>query len=304
MSKITVNSVRKQFSSKLAVDDVSFDVPGGQVFGLLGPNGAGKTTLIRMLMDIIRPDSGSILYDGQPLSIAYKDRITYLPEERGLYRKQKVKDVLEYFARLKGLSGQDARRQIALYLGKLEMSDKSGVKIEELSKGNQQKVQIAAALLSNPEIVILDEPFSGLDPLNVRITKALVADEKRSGKTILLSTHQMNQVEELCDNLLMLHNGRRVLYGSVAAVLEQYAEAALLLQCDPLQGEFPQIEQIVPQGRYQKVFPRAGYSNDDVLRCLLDRGTRIESFQRATTPLEEIFVRVVSAADISERAAS
>lgn len=297
MTKIVVENVTKQFSSKLAVDEVSFKIPAGKVFGLLGPNGAGKTTLIRMLLDILRPDSGKILYEGQALTTQYKDRVTYLPEERGLYRKQKVREVLEYFVRLKGLSRHDARKQALLYLEKLEMSDVANRKVEELSKGNQQKIQIATALASSPDIIILDEPFAGLDPLNVRVTKALIAEEKETGKTILLSTHQMNQVEELCDDLVMLNHGKRVLYGSVEEILQRYSEAALLLQCDRLDGQIPEIERVVPQGKFQKVYPRSGVSTNALLKCLLERGVQIDRFQKAATPLEEIFVRVASESD-------
>ncbi|PYV08487.1 MAG: hypothetical protein DMG07_25665, partial [Acidobacteria bacterium] len=227
MNKITVERVVKRFQTKLAVAEVSFEVERGNVFGLLGPNGAGKTTLIRMLIDIIRPDSGTVLYDGRPLQSGDKDRITYLPEERGLYRKERVQDTLEYFARLKGLSKPQARSRAVAYLEKLEMTPVANARIEELSKGNQQKIQIAATLVSDPDVIILDEPFTGLDPINVRLAKALLDEERRNGKTILLSTHQMNQVEELCDCLLMVHNGCQVLYGRVEEIVRRFSDGAL-----------------------------------------------------------------------------
>src|SRR5437867_8292532 len=223
INKIALENVVKQFDGKVAVDNVSFEIPSGKVFGLLGPNGAGKTTLIRMLMDIIKPDSGKILYDGHALSAGDKDRITYLPEERGLYRKEKILDVLVYFARLKGLSRRDARHRSRHYLEKLEMLDVAQRKVEELSKGNQQKIQIASALVSDPDVIILDEPFAGLDPLNVRNTKDLLWEERIRGKTVLLSTHQMNQVEELCDSLMMINRGKKVLFGGVHEIVQQYS---------------------------------------------------------------------------------
>ncbi len=297
ISKITLQDVTKQFDSKLAVDRVSFQVPGGAVFGLLGPNGAGKTTLIRMLMDILRPDSGSILYDGSRLTSAHKDRIAYLPEERGLYRKETVRDLLEYFAVLKGVSRQQARARALEYLAKLDMSDTAGRKVEELSKGNQQKIQIAATFVSDPEVIILDEPFSGLDPLNLRLVKRLLAEEKKRGKTILLSTHQMNQVEELCDRLVMVNRGRKVLDGPVAEIMERYAEPALVLECAALDGDIPEIERAERQGNGWKVYPRPGVSPAAVLRALLEKGVEIDGFQRASTPLEEIFVKVVEAGE-------
>ena len=295
MNKITVEEVRKQFNTKVAVDGVSFDISSGTVFGLLGPNGAGKTTLLRMLIDMIKPDSGRILYNGRMLADSDKDRITYLPEERGLYRKQKVGEVLEYFATLKGLTRSLARTRVRLYLEKLEMADTADKKVEELSKGNQQIIQLASALLSEPDLILLDEPFSGLDPLNVRLTKLLLAEEKQKGKTILLSTHQMNQVEELCDDLMMINHGRQVLYGSLDEILRQYAEPALLLECSPLDGDFPEIERVVSEGKFLKVFPRPGVSPSHLLKLLIERGVQIERFQKAATPLEEIFIKVARA---------
>ncbi len=292
-NKITLQNVRKQFSSTVAVADVSFDVAAGKVFGLLGPNGAGKTTLIRMMMDIIRPDSGSIFYDGSPITRENKDRITYLPEERGLYKKERVRDLLEYFAMLKGMSRPLARERTALYLKKLDMSDTAGKRTEELSKGNQQKIQIASTLISDPELIILDEPFAGLDPLNVRATKTLLSEERAKGKTIILSTHQMNQVEELCDDLMMINRGKKVLYGSLDDIVREHSEPAFLLECSPIDGQIAEIERVVDEGKsYYKVYPRPGVQPTELLRALIDHGVQIERFQRATTPLEEIFVKV------------
>ncbi len=291
-SKITLLNVRKLFDSTVAVADVSFEIPAGKAFGLLGPNGAGKTTLLRMMMDIIRPDSGSILYEGRPLSPESKDRITYLPEERGLYKKEKVRDILEYFALLKGMSRHDARERTALYLKKLDMSDTAGRKIEELSKGNQQKIQVASTMISDPDVIVLDEPFAGLDPLNVRVTKSLLSEERAKGKTVVLSTHQMNQVEELCDNLMMINHGRQVLYGALEDIVREHSEPAFLLECSPIDGDIPEVERVTVEGKTVKVYPKAGVDPTELLRALIGRGIRIERFQRATTPLEEIFVKV------------
>lgn len=293
MNKIALENVRKQFDSKVAVAGVSFDVPQGKAFGLLGPNGAGKTTLIRMILDIIKPDSGTILYNGCRLTLEDKDRITYLPEERGLYRKERVQDLLVYLARLKGMSLPEARRRTALYLARLEMSDVLDRRVEELSKGNQQKIQIAATLVSDPEVIVLDEPFVGLDPLNLRLSKDILSEERKAGKTILLSTHQMNQVEELCDSLFMLNQGVRVLYGTVAEIMDRYSEPALLVECSPIPEEIPEIDRIVRDGVAQKIYPKPGVSHTAVLKALIDRGVQIDSLRKATTPLEEIFIRVV-----------
>jgi len=292
MNKISLQNVRKTFNSKVAVAGATFDISEGQVFGLLGPNGAGKTTLIRMIMDILKPDSGAILYEGHALTGADKDRITYLPEERGLYKKESVRSMLEYFARLKGMPQAVARSRVMLYLEKLEMKGEADRKVEELSKGNQQKIQIAATLVSDPDVIILDEPFTGLDPLNVRLTKTLLAEAREQGKTIVLSTHQMNQVEELCDRLLMINEGNQVLYGRLDEILGRYSEPAFLLECSPITGNVPGIERIAANGRFVKVYPTQGVQPTEVLRALLERGVQIEHFQRATTPLEEVFVKV------------
>ena len=292
MNKISLQNVRKTFNSKVAVAGATFDISEGQVFGLLGPNGAGKTTLIRMIMDILKPDSGAILYEGHALTGADKDRITYLPEERGLYKKESVRSMLEYFARLKGMQQTAARDRVILYLEKLGMEEEIDRKVEELSKGNQQKIQIAATLVSDPDVIILDEPFTGLDPLNVRLTKTLLAEAREQGKTIVLSTHQMNQVEELCDRLLMINEGNQVLYGRLDEILGRYSEPAFLLECSPITGNVPGIERIAANGRFVKVYPTQGVQPTEVLRALLERGVQIEHFQRATTPLEEVFVKV------------
>ncbi len=292
INKIALQNIRKQFNSTVAVADLSFEVAAGKVFGLLGPNGAGKTTLIRMMMDIIRPDSGAILYDGHPMTQETKDRISYLPEERGLYKKEKVRDLLEYFAMLKGMSRPAARERTALYLKKLEMSGTAGMRTEELSKGNQQKIQIASTLISDPDLIILDEPFAGLDPLNVRATKTLLSEEREKGKTIILSTHQMNQVEELCDDLMMINRGRKVLYGALDDIVREHSEPAFLLECSPIGGQIPEIERVIHDGSSCTVYPRPGVQPTELLRALIEHGVRIERFQRATTPLEEIFVKV------------
>jgi ABC-2 type transport system ATP-binding protein len=292
MMNISVHGVRKQFQSVTAVDDVSFEVPSGGVFGLLGPNGAGKTTLIRMLLDIIRPDSGVISYDGKEIDSAVKDGIGYLPEERGLYRKTRVGDMLEYFAALKGMSRERARRQTLYYLDRLDMTDVIRRKVEELSKGNQQKIQIAAVLVGDPQVIVLDEPFSGLDPLNVRETKAVLREEQAKGKTVLLSTHQMNQAEELCERLVMINQGRRVLYGSIEEIVEHYSESAFMLDGPPLRLPYPGISRIEPQGKLQKVYPQPGTEPRAVVASLLSDGVPVDGFSRAGVSLEEVFVRV------------
>ncbi len=290
--QLSIHEVSKSFSSLRAVDQVSFEVESGRLFGLLGPNGAGKTTLIRMLMDIIQPDSGRILYSGQPLSDDLKNRIAYLPEERGLYLKQKVKDVLEYFGRLKGLSGQAARSRSKELMQRLGMEETAERKVEELSKGNQQKIQLISVFVSQPELVILDEPFTGLDPINLRVCKSLLQEGRKDGATILLSTHQMNQVEELCDDLVMISGGRRVLYGAVDHIIRDHSDSAVLLSSRPeVDAAIPGVERVEGQYDLQKVFLDQSASPSDLLHELVERRFEISEFRRALPSLEEIFVR-------------
>src|SRR5262245_12558502 len=222
MPQLAIEDVVKSYEAKVAVDRVSFAVEGGEVFGLLGPNGAGKSTLIRMTMDILRPDSGRILVNGRPSTEADHDRVGYLPEERGLYRKHKVIDVLDYFGRLKGM-GNDVRAKAQAALDRVGLGEWAKKRVDALSKGMQQKVQIVGTLLHDPEVVILDEPFTGLDPVNARMVKAIILDLKREGRLVVLSTHQMDQVEELCDRIVMIDRGRRVLYGTVREIKKRYA---------------------------------------------------------------------------------
>jgi ABC-2 type transport system ATP-binding protein len=299
--KVSVRNVTKQFRSSVAVDDVSFDIPASGFFGLLGPNGAGKTTLIRMMIDILRPDSGDILYEGRPLCAEDKDTISYLPEERGLYQKMKVKDMLNYFGQLKGLPAAAVRRNAGLYLERLEMTGTMDRKVEELSKGNQQKIQLAGVLVSDPQMIILDEPFSGLDPLNVRLLKAVLMEERHRGKTILLSTHQMDQVEELCDNLIMLHHGRLVLYGGTQEVIEEYAESAMLVDVPELNNHLPGVERVVPHAKGYRIYPQPGVDPLSILRYMLDEGYQVDGFQKTAVTLEEIFVKVARRAPGEEK---
>src|SRR5437867_7598428 len=206
MSTLLFSRLRKTYAATVAVDDVTFEVRPGEVFGLLGPNGAGKTTLIRMLIDIIAPDSGDILLDGRPLGRADRDRIGYLPEERGLYRKEKVIDILIYFGMLKGLDRRTARARSLEWLERVGLAGVAKRRSDSLSKGMQQKVQIAATLLHDPDIVVMDEPFAGLDPLNTVLVKDLLRERRSRGRLVILSTHQMPMVEELCDRVAMIED--------------------------------------------------------------------------------------------------
>ena len=292
-SVISLRSVYTSFDDKAAVVDVSFDVGAGEVFGLLGPNGAGKTTLIRMLIDIIKPDRGEILFDGHRLRPEDKDAVGYLPEERGLYRKQKVHEVLTYFARLKGLDHAAARASVDHYLQLLEIAEARNKKVEDLSKGMQQKIQMIAAIVAGPRIVIFDEPFSGLDPINLLRVRDFMGELRSRGKTVLLSTHQMAQVEALCDRLFMIYQGRCVLYGSVQDIKRQHSDNAILIRSAADYRRVPLIERFSANGEATKVYLKAGYRPLDLIRWLAEQGLEIQYFEQAFASLEDIFVGIV-----------
>jgi ABC-2 type transport system ATP-binding protein len=218
---LTFDAIEKAYGQTVALRGVSFDVGAGEIFGLLGPNGAGKSTLIRILMDIIRADRGEVRVFGEPRKRHHLDRLGYLPEERGLYTKQPVLDVMTYFGALKGLSRQEARQRSIAWLQKVELPHVGGWKVDRLSKGMSQKVQIASVLVSDPELCVLDEPTTGLDPVNVRLVQDLLLERKRKGRTTILSTHHMNQVEALCDRVALINKGQLMVRrggGSAAAV--------------------------------------------------------------------------------------
>ena len=290
---ISITNVRKAFDKLVAVDDVNLTVYKGEIFGLLGPNGAGKTTLIRMIMDIIRPDSGSIKIFGHPLRDEDKERIGYLPEERGLYARQKVFSTLEYFARLKGLSKQEARRKADEWLEKLQLTAVRDKKVAELSKGNQQRVQLIATLISDPEIVILDEPLSGLDPVGARTIISLIRDLAVAGKTVVLSSHQMGHVEMLCERVLMINKGRAVLYGDLSKIKQEYSDNALLLQSTADYAKCNFITRHVAVNGSVKVYLQDGAQPRDLVSWILETGAEITSLEPASTSLEEIFIKVV-----------
>jgi ABC-2 type transport system ATP-binding protein len=289
---ISLESVSKSFGAIQAVQGISLAIQPGEVFGLLGPNGAGKTTLIRLIMDIFRPDAGVIQVFGHPLSDPDKNRIGYLPEERGLYTRQKVTSILEYFACLKGMSNSQARSKVQHWLEKFEMTEVRNRKVQELSKGNQQKVQILATMVSEPDILILDEPFSGLDPVNVRFILNLIRQQADLGKTILLSTHQMALVETLCQRLFMINKGKQVLYGTLEEVQRQHSDNAVLVQSGADYAQCPLIDKIHPNGKTAKIYLKEGIPHKDFLVWLAHSSHEVESFERATTPLEDIFIKL------------
>ncbi len=291
--------VGKSYGDVEAVREVTFGIEPGEVLGLLGPNGAGKTTLIRVAMDIIRPTSGRVWLFGEPLDRAHLDRVGYLPEERGLYSKMKVIDILVYFGTLKGLARRSARAKAQEWLEKVELPQVTSWRVERLSKGMSQKVQIAATLLTEPELCVLDEPFSGLDPVNVRLVKALIEDRRERGLTTILSTHQMNMVEELCDRVALVHQGTLMEYGEVDEVRQRYTPLEVAVQAP---GPLPEVAGVSGarlrssrDARQQDWLLRLepGAEPSEVLAELIRAGTPVTRFERVLASMDEVFVQVV-----------
>jgi len=303
MIKVSVEKVTKSFGALRAVDEVSLETHGGEVFALLGPNGAGKTTLIRMIMDIMRPDSGTITFDGSPISYELKHRTGYLPEERGLYKKQILGEVVAFFGQLHGLSRDEARSRAHDWLARVDLADWEKRKVEELSKGMQQKAQLAITLLHDPDLVILDEPFAGLDPVNTKMVKDFILEMKNRRKTVLLSTHQMAHVEALADHVFMISHGRRVLYGTLQDIKKDYSDNAVMVNEEVDTKDFEGVTRVDAEaapGRLQKVWLQSDVEPGAFLRELLDREEPVEHYELAETPLEDIFVRLAKMPEAEE----
>ncbi len=297
MQTVEFESVSKSFAEKNVIKDISFSVMQGEIFGLLGPNGAGKTTLIRLLLDIIKPDVGEIRVFGAPLDFAAKDRIGYLPEERGLYKRIKILDTLVYLAQLKGVSGKQAQLKAEFLLKSFELYEYRGKKVEELSKGMQQKIQFLSAIIHDPELVILDEPFSGLDPMSTRAVKDRILELKHTGRTVFLSTHMMEQAQALCDRILMLDKGKRVLYGTVDEIRREHGKNSLIAELaeksnPDLIREIPGIKKVIEHEKSIEIFPEEG-TNIQILLEELVRKVEILRFERAIPSLNEIFIEIV-----------
>jgi ABC-2 type transport system ATP-binding protein len=293
MNTVEVKNVIKTFADKLAVDDLSFSVAPGEIFGLIGPNGAGKTTTLKMMMDIIKPDSGEVTILGEKLSEAAKNKIGYLPEERGLYKKQRVLETITYFASLKGVTARIAVERANHLLEQMGMLPHARKKIDELSKGMSQIIQLIVTIVHEPQLIILDEPFAGLDPVNTELLKNMFMALRNQGRAIILSTHQMNQVEELCDRILMINNGRAVLYGDLAEIKSRYKNNSVLVDFEGELGEVPGVTEKRAHKGYVELFLDGKTSPQQLLEHLLSRGIVINRFEIATPPLNEIFIKIV-----------
>jgi ABC-2 type transport system ATP-binding protein len=293
MLAVEVNHIVKSFASKVAVDDLSFSMAQGEIFGLIGPNGAGKTTTIRMMMDIIKPDSGNVTIFGEKLSEAIKNRLGYLPEEKGLYKKLRVLDSIIYLASLKGMDTHSAEEKANQLLSQTGMLPHRKKKIEELSRGMGQIIQFIVTIIHDPQLVILDEPFAGLDPVNTELLKGMFIDLRNQGKAVILSTHQMNQVEELCDRILMVNNGRSVLYGGLAEIKSKYQNNSVILDFKGELGEMPGVAEKRTHKGYVELVLDGKTTPQQLLERLVSRGIVINRFEIATPPLNQIFLDVV-----------
>jgi ABC-2 type transport system ATP-binding protein len=299
MYTIELEKVRKSYGQFVAVDDLSFQIDQGSVFGLLGPNGAGKTSTIRMMIGITAPDAGMIRVFGQPFDRKYLDKIGYLPEERGLYKKMKMLDQLIFLGELHGMTAASARQKATDWCERLDISEKLASKVEELSKGMQQKIQFIAALLHDPDFIIMDEPFAGLDPVNSDLLKNVLLEMKKLGKTILFSTHRMDQVEKLCDSICLINRGKKVLAGNLKQVKAQYGKNTVQIQYEG-NGNFlngnPLVRSFSDYGNHVDVQLATGVDPQQLLRAAMEH-SRVNKFELMEPPLEQIFIDVVGKSD-------
>ena len=298
MNLLQLENVHKKFGDFTAVSDISFAIEKGSIYGLLGPNGAGKTTTLRMIMDIIAPDAGAIAFSGNRHIQDFLDQIGYLPEERGLYRKMKVRDVILFIAELKGLHRQQALGEIERWLQKMQLSEWENKRIDELSKGMAQKIQFIATVIHKPELIILDEPFSGLDPINMTLLKDLMLELRDNGSTIIFSTHVMEQVEKLCDRICLIHQGKILLEGELRAVKRAFGKNSVEIEyagsLEPIRNS-TWIQGLNDFGQYAEVKLKNPEDYRPFLQELVEKGIDVTRFELVEPTLHEIFVQSVEA---------
>ena len=295
MNVLELKDVRKTYQEHVACNNISFDIPEGKIFGLLGPNGAGKTSLIRIITTITRADSGSILFRGEPLNSTHPSQIGYMAEERGLYKKMKVEEQITYLARLKGLTKKEAKVELDYWLEKFQIQDWRNKKVDELSKGMQQKIQFITTVIHKPKLLILDEPFSGLDPVNANLIGDEIDDLHKQGTTILFSTHRMEQVEQICENIVLINKGTNVLSGSVSDIKDQFKEFLFKVS---YQGGLPdnigEHTTIISQDASEVVVKLRDVEHaNNFLKYLLHHGTIVTAFNEILPTLNEIFIKIV-----------
>jgi len=293
MSVVQVVDVGKNYGSKVAVSALSFTVEPHEIFGLIGPNGAGKTTTIRMLMDIIQPDSGQVTILGEKPGEATKEKLGYLPEERGLYKKLTVIETISYLASLKGMDPRSIQARADALLEQTGMLANKKKRVEELSKGMAQIIQLIVTIIHDPDLVVLDEPFTGLDPVNTERVRQLLVDLRDQGKAVILSTHQMNQVEAVCDRILMVNDGRSVLYGALDDIRSEHRGHAVLVKSDAEVPQVPGVAQRRVHKDHTELILEDASTSQQVLEELVKTGIPIDRFEVATPSLNEIFLQVV-----------
>ncbi len=296
MSILSLRNVQKRYHNHIAVNNVSFDIPEGSIFGLLGPNGAGKTSLIRIITGITGADSGEIIFDGQNINNIRAAQIGYLPEERGLYKKMKVGEQLVYLARLKGLSKRDAKKTIDHWFEKFEITEWWNKKVQELSKGMQQKIQFVATVMHDPKLLILDEPFSGLDPINTNLIKSEIYELNQKGATIVFSTHRMEQVEEICEHIVLINQGQKILEGKVDDVKNEHKENKFKIG---FKGGMPSgltkdSFTVISDDHDELIIQiKPGHKPNELLGELMQKGVNIQSYNEILPSLNEIFINQV-----------
>ena len=307
MNLLEIKNLQKYFATQKAVDDISFNIEKGSIFGLLGPNGAGKTTLLRMITGIFYPDSGDIIFDGKPFD-ALKDsaNIGYMPEERGLYKKMKIGEQAVYLARLKGLSEADATARVKEWFIKFEMQSWWGKKVEDLSKGMSQKLQFVTTVLHNPSLIILDEPFSGLDPLNANLIKDEIFNLAQKGATIIFSTHRMEQVEEICDHIILLNKGKKILDGTIHDVKQSFKENIFKVGSDTNAftnlSNYDHLFSLINANEHQLTIKmKEGTQPNQVLQYLIDQNISLNNFNEVMPSLNDIFIKLVEGKAVAAR---
>jgi len=305
MNILEVKNLKKYYATQKAVDDISFSLAPGSIFGLLGPNGAGKTTLIRMITGIFYPDEGEILFQGKPFNAAdHVINIGYMPEERGLYKKMKIGEQAVYLAQLKGLSKSEAMRKVKEWFVRFQMESWWNKKVEDLSKGMGQKLQFVTTVLHEPKLIILDEPFSGLDPVNSNLIKDQIYQLAKNGSSIIFSTHRMEQVEEICDHIILVNKGQKVVDGTVHDVKQRYKENLYSISIDRLPAiiESPYFEVIGQKDNHNLVVKiQDGYRSNDVLRHFIQGEANVNSFHEILPSLNDIFIKLVEGTPLTRQ---
>lgn len=295
MAVVEVKNLYKSYADVMAVDDLTFSVEPGEILGLIGPNGAGKSTTIKMILDFMKPDSGSILIFNQPMREAFKDRIGYLPEERGLYKRLTAMELILYLASLKGMNRSKAKERANVLLEQTGMFENRNKKNKEMSKGMGQLIQFIVTVVHDPDLIILDEPFSGLDPVRTASVQAIISDMRDQGKSIILSTHQMSKVEELCDKVLMINRGQTVLYGDIPTSRAKFRKHSVRIETDSQWSDINGVIETKSHNGFVELILEPEYSSQQVLDQLREQGVEINRFEVTTPSLNEIFLALAGA---------